>query len=116
VPIAAWAGIFLADILLRRKDYADGELYTPTGRYGSVNWLAIALIVVGTVIGWGFVLSTSAVPWLAWQGYLLGSPDGAFYGAWAYANLGVLFALVIGFAGTLIGGRGRIRRQESVTK
>ena len=34
VPIAAWAGIFLADILLRRKDYADAELYDPKGRYG----------------------------------------------------------------------------------
>ncbi len=114
VPIAAWAGIFLADILLRTKDYADAELYTPSGRYGSVNWLAIALIVVGTVIGWGFVVATASVPWLTWQGYLLGPSDGAFYGAWAYANLGVLFALVIGFGGTLIGGRARIRRQEQV--
>ena len=113
VPIAAWAGIFLADILLRRKNYADGELYTPTGRYGSVNWLAIALIVVGTAIGWGFVLATSSVPWLNWQGYLLGLVGGKD-GAWAYANLGVLFALVIGFVGTLIGGRARIRRQENV--
>lgn len=113
VPIAAWAGIFLADILLRKKDYADAELYTPTGRYGSVNWLAIALIVVGTVIGWGFVLATSSVPWLNWQGYLLGIVGGKD-GAWAYANLGVLFALVIGFVGTVIGGRERIRRQEAV--
>jgi NCS1 family nucleobase:cation symporter-1 len=106
VPIAAWAGIFLADILLRTKDYADAELYTASGRYGSVNWLAIALIVVGTAIGWGLVVATSSVPWLNWQGYLLGP--------WAYANLGVLFALVIGFVGTLIGGRSRIRRQEHV--
>lgn len=114
VPIAAWAGIFLADILLRKKDYADAELYTPGGRYGSVNWLAIALIVAGTAIGWGFVVATASVPWLTWQGYLLGPSDGPFYGAWAYANLGVLFALVIGFVGTLIGGRARVRRQESV--
>jgi NCS1 family nucleobase:cation symporter-1 len=114
VPIAAWAGIFLADILLRKKDYADAELYTPTGRYGSVNWLAIALIVVGTVIGWGLVVATSDVPWLNWQGYLFGPHDGAFFENWAYSNIGVLFALVIGFAGTLIGGRGRIRRQEHV--
>jgi purine-cytosine permease-like protein len=113
VPIAAWAGVFLADILLRKKNYADAELYTPTGRYGSVNWLAIALIVVGTAIGWGFVLATSSVPWLTWQGYLLGLVGGKD-GAWAYANLGVLFALVIGFVGTLIGGRARIRRQENV--
>jgi len=112
VPIAAWAGIFLADILLRKKNYADAELYTPTGRYGSVNWLAIALIVVGTAVGWGLVVSS--VPGLTWQGYLFGPQKGAFYTNWAYSNIGVLFALVIGFVGTLIGGRARIRRQENV--
>jgi purine-cytosine permease-like protein len=114
VPIAAWAGVFLADILLRKKNYADAELYTPTGRYGSVNWLAIALIVVGTAVGWGLVVSTSSVPWLNWQGYLFGPEKGAFRLDWAYSNIGVLFALVIGFVGTLIGGRARIRRQENV--
>jgi len=114
VPIAAWAGVFLADILLRKKNYADAELYTPTGRYGSVNWLAIALIVVGTAIGWGLVVATADVPWLNWQGYLFGPEHGAFRDNWAYSNIGVLFALVIGFVGTIIGGRGRIRRQENV--
>jgi hypothetical protein len=48
-------------------------------------------------------------PWLGWQGYLLfGLKD-----AWGGANLGVLVALVIGFVGYLIGGRGAVRRQES---
>lgn len=113
VPIAVWAGIFLADILLRKKDYADAELYKPTGRYGSVNWLAIALIVVGTAIGWGLVVATADVPWLNWQGYLFGPAKGAFRVDWQYSNIGVLFALVIGFVGTLIGGRARIKRQEN---
>ncbi len=37
-----------------------------------------------------------------------------FRNTWGGANLGVLFALVIGFVGTLIGGRGSVRRQEAL--
>ena len=39
VPIAAWCGIFLADMSLRRRDYADADLFNPRGRYGDVRWL-----------------------------------------------------------------------------
>ncbi|WP_348788598.1 cytosine permease [Leifsonia sp. NPDC080035] len=110
VPIAAWCGIFVADIALRRRDYAEAELYDRRGRYGSVRWLPIALIVIGTAIGWGLVTNTAA-SWLSWQGYLLG-PIGGTSGDWAYANLGVLVSLAIGFLGTLLFGRSAIRRQE----
>ena len=114
VPIAAWCGIFIADVLLRRKEYNETDLYNSRGRYGSVRWLAIVLIVVGTIVGWGLVSNAYPdVTWLNWQGYLFGSAKGAFRENWAYANLGVLAALVIGFVGTIIGGRGAVRRQES---
>jgi hypothetical protein len=53
--------------------------------------------------------------WLSWQGYLLGPFGlGGKTGAWAYANLGVLAALVIGFAVTLIATPRTVRRQEAV--
>ena len=42
VPIAAWCGIMLADLALRRRDYADADLYDPAGRYGDVRWAAVA--------------------------------------------------------------------------
>jgi len=114
VPIAAWCGIFIADILLRRTSYSEADLYNPKGRYGDVRWLAIGLLVVGTAVGWGLVLNTdSAVTWLNWQGYLFGSAKSAFRLNWQYANLGVLAALVIGFVGNLIFGRAAVRRQES---
>ncbi|AIV40275.1 purine-cytosine permease family protein [Curtobacterium sp. MR_MD2014] len=114
VPIAAWAGVFVADVVLRRRAYADGELDDVRGRYGDVRWAAIGLVLLGTVLGWGLVTNTYGVPaWLNWQGYLLGPFGlGGREGAWAYANLGVLVALVIGFAGTLLTARGTIRRQE----
>jgi hypothetical protein len=63
------------------------------------------------VVGWGLVTNGLA-GWLGWQGYLLG-PLGGREGRWAYANLGVLAALLIGFLGTLLLGRGAVRRQES---
>lgn len=111
VPIAAWAGIFLADTILRKKGYAEKELYDPKGRYGSVSWLPIGLIVLGTVVGWGFVTNFFA-DWLSWQGYFMDAIGGKD-GAWAYANLGVLFALAIGFVGYLVFGRAAVRKQES---
>lgn len=112
VPIAAWCGIFIADISLRKRDYAEADLYDRRGRYGSVRWLPIALIVIGTAIGWGLVTNASAT-WLSWQGYLLGPLGlGGTSGDWAYANLGVLVALVIGFLGTVLFSRAAIRRQE----
>jgi hypothetical protein len=70
--------------------------------------------VIGTAVGWGLVTNTDA-GWLAWQGYLLGPLGlGGKAGAWAFANLGVLVALVIGFIGMLAIGRPAIRAQESV--
>lgn len=57
VPIAAWLGVFLADLLLRTGDYDDAALHDSRGRYGSVNPVATALVVVGTAIGWGLVVN-----------------------------------------------------------
>lgn len=113
VPVAAWAGVMLADVALRRRDYAEAELYDPGGRYGDVRWSAVALVVVGTVLGWGLVTNTNAAV-LSWQGYLLGPVGlGGRDGAWAYANVGILVALAVGFLGTVLLERGRIRDQEA---
>jgi NCS1 family nucleobase:cation symporter-1 len=113
VPIAAWCGIMLADILLRRRDYAEAELYSPAGRYGDIRLFPIGIILVSTVIGWGLVTNGLA-SWLTWQGYLLGPVGlGGKTGAWAFANLGVLVALAIGFFATLIASPSAVRAQES---
>lgn len=111
VPIAAWAGIFLADLALRRRGYADDELASARGRYGAARPAALVLLAVATLLGWGLVTNTYA-DWLGWQGYLLG-PLGGRKGEWAGANLGVLIALLVGFVGTLVLGRSAVRRQEA---
>ncbi|HEY4268814.1 MAG TPA: cytosine permease [Galbitalea sp.] len=115
VPVAAWAGIMIADILLRRKDYSERDLYDPKGRYGNVRPLAIILVVLGTGLGWGLVTNTYGTPdWLNWQGYILSLGGTKFHDAWAYANLGVLVSLLIGFLGTLIFSARAVRRQEAL--
>jgi purine-cytosine permease-like protein len=113
VPIAAWCGIMLADIALRRRDYAEPELFSPDGRYGDIRWLPVLVIVVSTALGWGLVTNGMA-SWLTWQGYLLGPFGlGGKGGAWAFANLGVLLALAIGFVVTVAFGRSAVRAEEA---
>jgi len=112
VPIAAWCGVMLADIALRRRDYSEAELYNPEGRYGDVRWFPVAVVIIGTVVGWGLVTNTLA-SWLSWQGYFLGPFGlGGKTGAWAFANLGVLVALAIGFVATWAFSRASVRTQE----
>jgi nucleobase:cation symporter-1, NCS1 family len=121
VPIAAWCGVFLADLMLRRSPYSDADLFDPRGRYGSVNAVALGSMVVATLIGWGLVVSTAADGYppeaagFGWQGYLL-EPLGLgpkLNGPWTYANLGVIVALVLPFVAYLLLGRRSVRRQEA---
>ena len=116
VPLAAWAGIMIADIALRKRDYDDVALFDRAGRYGAFDWVSLGTLVVGSVIGWGLVVNTFSddASWNNWQGYLLGPLGlGGKDGAWAYANLGVLAALVLGFAVTYVARRGTVSRQEA---
>ena len=112
VPVAVWSAIFVADVVLRKRDYVEADLFTETGRYGRVNPIAIGLVAIGSIIGWGFVTNTFA-GWLSWQGYFMGAIGGK-EGQWAYANVGVIFALLIGFFGYLLLGRARIQKQEQI--
>jgi purine-cytosine permease-like protein len=111
VPVAVWSSIFVADVVMRKKAYSQTDLFDPKGVYGSVNKGSISLMFVGSIIGWGFVTNTFA-PWLEWQGYFLGLIGGKD-GAWAYSNIGVIFALIFGFAGHILLSYRKIRAQES---
>lgn len=123
VPIAAWAGILIADTMMRRKDYDEQALFDGRGRYGNWNWNSVVLMALASVLGWGLVVNNFAADaaWNNWQGYLieplgLGTyvEDGAYWdGNWPYANLGVLLALVLGFVGYVVLQRAAIRRQEA---
>ena len=111
VPIAVWSAIFVADVVMRSKAYSEKDLYDPRGIYGSVNKSSIGLMVIGSIVGWGFVTNTFA-SWLSWQGYFLPLIGGK-EGPWAYSNIGVVIALIIGFVGHILLARKTISKQES---
>jgi nucleobase:cation symporter-1, NCS1 family len=111
VPVAVWSAIFVADVLMR-KSYSEADLFTVNGRYGAWNFKSIGLVAFGSAIGWGLV-TNSLASWLSWQGYLLG-PIGGKEGQWAYANLGVIAALIIGFIGHVLLSKQDIRKQELI--
>ncbi|ERF55736.1 MAG: cytosine permease [Cutibacterium granulosum] len=116
VPLAAWAGIMIADITLRQKPYDDTDLFRSAGRYRAVDPVSMVSFLVCVAIGWGLVINQyEGVSWNDWQGYLLGPLGlGGRQGPWAYANIGVIAALVLGFLLTVIGRRGIVRRQEAM--
>jgi purine-cytosine permease-like protein len=111
VPVAVWSAIFVADVIMRKKAYIEKDLYDEHGMYGSINKGSIALMIFGTIVGWGFVTNTFA-SWLSWQGYFLDLIGGK-EGPWAFANVGVIFALVIGFSGHILLSFRKIRAQEN---
>ena len=111
VPVATWSAIFVADVVMRKRAYSEIDLFDEAGRYGSWNKKSLGLMLIGAFIGWGFVTNTFA-PWLSWQGYLLGVIGGK-EGPWAFANVGVIFALAIGFFGHILLSRKTIAQQES---
>ena len=105
VPMAAWCGVFLADLLLRRRDYDETALFDVRGRYGAVGLPAVVSMVVAAVVGWGLVVAPFGSKGLGWLGYFL-EPFGlgGKTGTWAFANLGVPVALAVGFVGYLLLG------------
>jgi purine-cytosine permease-like protein len=111
VPIATWSAIFVADVLMRKKSYDESDLFNEQGRYGAWNMKSLALMAMGSIVGWGFVTNPFA-SWLSWQGYFLGVFGGK-EGVWAGANLGVFFALVIGAAGYFLTAGKNIRIENN---
>ena len=111
VPVAAWSAIFVTDVLLRKK-YDQEDLYKVNGRYGAWNFTSLSVLVIAAIVGWGFVTNGFAT-WLGWQGYLLWMIGGKS-GPWAFANIGVAIALVIGAIGYWALCRRDIKKQESV--
>lgn len=108
VPIAAWSAIFVTDVLLR-KSYDEQDLYRRDGRYGTWNFRSTGVLIVATIIGWGFVTNSFA-SWLSWQGYFLSSIGGK-EGDWAYSNLGVFFALIVASLGYFLMSRKKIAQE-----
>jgi NCS1 family nucleobase:cation symporter-1 len=108
VVIFAWAGVFVADISLRRIAYHEVSLTRDYGFYKSVNWVNLVAFVAAAAIGLGFVSST--LVGFDWLGYIA-TPAGAQ--EWADANIGAVIALGFSVLFPILFGRKRIREQEA---
>lgn len=100
VPIAAWTGVFLADLGARRGAYDAASLLHRGGAYGDVRPVGFLGFIVACGIGYGFV--TAAAAPLGWAGFgwrLLGLESGSVL--WS-TQLGVLLALLIGLLFSIV--------------
>jgi nucleobase:cation symporter-1, NCS1 family len=93
VLLAAWSGIFLADLALLRwkSGYDENRLYRVDS--GAYNWCGLVALVVACAVGLGTVTSTSPV--FSWVGYLLGLLGGRS-GAVGGSSIGVIISLILG--------------------
>ncbi|MCU1421632.1 MAG: hypothetical protein JWN36_1283 [Microbacteriaceae bacterium] len=112
VPVAAWAGLVTAEMILRKRRFDSESLLRRGGVYPDVNWVNLGAMIGATVIGFG--LTTATVGWLAWQGYLFRLFGVDLRGDLAGTDLGVLVALALGVLTPFVAGVRTIRAQERV--
>ncbi|MET4780099.1 cytosine permease [Glaciihabitans sp. UYNi722] len=110
VPVAAWVGIFAAEMMIRRRRFDALSLLARGGAYPAVNWVNLSMLVVASAIGLGF--TTATVNWLGWEGYLFSAFRVPLNGEFAGTDIGVLVALVLGLLTPFVAGVPAIRRQE----
>ncbi|MBX3094394.1 MAG: cytosine permease [Cryobacterium sp.] len=110
VPIAAWVGVFSAEVMMRSRRYDSASLLRRGGIYADFRWVNLVTLVVTTGLGYAF--TSAAVSWLSWQGFgweLLGiDSDSALAGT----DIGVVAALVLALLITVIAGKPAINTQE----
>jgi purine-cytosine permease-like protein len=113
VPVAAWAGIFGAEMIIRSRyssAFDSQSLLRSGGIYPAVRWVNLIGLIAITALGFG--LTSAALPGLDWQGYLfplLGLSGGD---PLLTSDVGVLIALVLGILLPLITAVPAVRRQE----
>lgn len=111
VPVAAWAGIFGAEMMMRQRRFHAPSLLATGGAYPAVRWINLVGLVVISAIGYGFVVGGQH--WLAWEGWALRLLGVDAASPIAVADLGVLGALLLGILLPLATAVPAIRRQEA---
>lgn len=110
VPVAAWAGIFSAEMMIRTRAFDSPSLVAPGGVYPQVRIANLLGFLI--ISGIGFGLSTATFTGLTWQGYLFPLLGIAEDDAIATSDPGVLVALVLGIIVPLATAIPAIRKQE----
>ncbi len=114
VPVAAWAGIFGAETMIRTRRVHSPSLLRAGGVYPAIRWVNLVMLVVITAVGWG--LSTAVVVGLQWQGYLFSVVGVDTADALAASDPGVLVALLLGLLTPLIAGVPALRRLQAAER
>jgi nucleobase:cation symporter-1, NCS1 family len=114
VPVAAWAGIFAAEMMIRKRRFNPESLLRRGGVYPDWRWVNLAGLVVASVLGLGLIHSN--LGWLRWEGFLMPALGVAPGSALAVTNLGVVVALVLGLLTPVIFGIRAVRAQERATR
>lgn len=109
VPVAAWSGIFVSDILIRRIAYHEISLSRAYGFYKSVNFVNLSAWVVGSALGYGLIYSEQAG--FGWTGYLADLMVNQEF--WATTSFGLIIAFAFGSLIPVVAGIPRIKRQEA---
>jgi purine-cytosine permease-like protein len=110
VPVAAWAGIFSAEMMIRTRRFDSPSLLAPGGVYPQVRIANLLGFLIISALGFG--LSSATFPGLTWQGYLFPLLGVAPEDPLATSDVGVLVALVLGIIVPLATAIPAIRRQE----
>jgi purine-cytosine permease-like protein len=110
VPVAAWAGMFGAEMMIRNRRFETNSLLRRGGVYADVRWPNLIALVVIAIVGLG--LTTATVPWLSWEGYLFKATGVPATSDLASTDGGVFVALILGLLFPLVAGVPAIRRQE----
>jgi NCS1 family nucleobase:cation symporter-1 len=109
VPVAAWSGVFVSDVLIRRIAYHEVSLSRFYGFYKRLNLTNLLGWFVAVALGWG--LLRTDLPEFSWLGYLTNYASNSEF--WRESNFGVVIAFAIGLLLPVAGGIPRIKRQET---
>lgn len=108
VPVAAWSGIFVSDVLIRRIAYHEVSLSRSYGFYKSINLTNTIGWTVAVAIGWGLLKSNLVE--FGWLGFLADYSTNAEF--WAQSNFGIVISFALGLLLPVAGGIPRIKMQE----
>jgi len=108
VPVAAWSGIFVSDVLIRRIAYHEVSLSRSYGFYKALNLTNALGWVIAVVLGWGLLKSDLVE--FQWLGYLSNYASNSLF--WSVSNFGIVIAFALGLLLPVAGGIPRIKKQE----
>ena len=114
VPVAAWAGIFGAETMIRTRRVHSSSLLRRGGVYPRVRWVNTVMLLLITAVGWG--LTTATLAGFQWQGYLWPLIGVPLDDRLAAADLGVAVALVLGLLTPIVAGIPALRKLQSAER